>query len=80
MKKQSLSVGASFWDLYHAMGGKNAMFAWVDNGLAGKDYVHFTPKGSNLASQLFYDALISAYKQWETSEKKSKAKEIEPHE
>lgn len=80
MKKQSLSVGASFWDLYYAMGGKNAMFAWVNNGLAGKDYVHFTPKGSNLASQLFYDALISAYKQWETSEKKFKTKEIEPHE
>lgn len=80
MKKQSLSVGASFWDLYHAMGGKNSMFAWVDNGLAGKDYVHFTPKGSNLASQLFYDALISSYKKWETSDKNSKAKEIESHE
>ena len=67
MKKQSLAVGASYWDLYDAMGGKNSMFAWVKNGLAGKDYVHFSNQGASKASQLFYNALISAYKQWENN-------------
>ena len=65
MKIQSLKAGASYWDLYDAMGGKNSMFAWVNNGLAGKDYVHFSHKGASKASQLFYNALISAYKEWE---------------
>ena len=74
MKKQSLRAEASFWDLYHAMGGKNSMFAWVDNGLAGKDYVHFTTKGANMASQLFYDALISSYNLWEKKKPSSKKK------
>ena len=65
MKSQSLKAGASYWDLYDAMGGKNSMFAWVNNGLAGKDYIHFSNKGASKASQLFYDALISTYKLWE---------------
>ena len=74
MKRQSLKVGASYWDLYNAMGGANSMFAWVENKLAGKDYVHFTTKGASTASQLFYDALISAYKEWEEKEKMTKRK------
>ena len=74
MKTQSLKVGASYWDLYNAMGGANSMFAWVENKLAGKDYVHFTTKGASTASQLFYDALISAYKEWEEKEKMTKRK------
>jgi lysophospholipase L1-like esterase len=74
MKRQSLKAGASYWDLYHAMGGANSMFAWVENKLAGKDYVHFTTKGASTASQLFYDALISAYKEWEKKEKMTKQK------
>ena len=74
MKKQSLKAGASYWDLYNAMGGANSMFAWVENKLAGKDYVHFTNKGASTASQLFYDALISAYKEWEGKEKMTKQK------
>ena len=74
MKRQSLKVGASYWDLYNAMGGANSMFAWVENKLAGKDYVHFTTKGASMASQLFYDALISAYKEWEKKDKTIKQK------
>ena len=74
MKRQSLKAGASYWDLYNAMGGANSMFAWVENKLAGKDYVHFTTKGASTASQLFYDALISAYKEWEKKEKMTKQK------
>ena len=74
MKRQSLNVGASFWDLYDAMGGENSMFAWVENGLAGKDYVHFTNTGANKASQMFYKALISAYNQWQKKKIPTKKK------
>ena len=65
MKKETLNAGGSYWDLYNAMGGKDSMFAWVENNLAGKDYVHFTNKGSKKASQLFYDAFIDAFNVWE---------------
>ena len=65
MKKASLECGAAYWDLFKAMGGKNSMPTWVDQGLAGSDYIHFTSKGTSIASQLFYDAFISAYAKWE---------------
>ena len=78
MKQQSLKSGASYWDLYDAMGGKNSMFAWVNNGLAGKDYVHFSTQGANKASQLFYNALISAYKDWELNSITEKNKKDVP--
>lgn len=39
----------------------------VKNGLAGNDYVHFSNQGANKASQLFYNAFISTYKQWENN-------------
>lgn len=65
MKKSCLAAGTGYWDLYSAMGGKNSMPAWVDKGLAGKDYIHFSNGGANMAAQLFYDALIAEYVKWE---------------
>lgn len=64
MKKTCDETGAAFWDLYGAMGGQNSMPSWVSQGLAGKDYIHFTPKGASYASQLFYDAFIAEYAKW----------------
>ena len=47
------SCGAAYWDIYGAMGGKHSMATWVNKGLAGSDYTHFTTKGSKLmASRL----------------------------
>ncbi len=66
MKKAALEVGAGYWDLYNAMGGINSMEAWVNKGLAGKDYIHFSPKGASIASQLFYNALMSEYNKWKS--------------
>ena len=66
MKKKSLEVGAGYWDLFGAMGGKNSMPSWVEKGLAGKDYIHFSNKGASIASQLFYEALIAEYVKWNT--------------
>ncbi len=64
MKKASLEAGAGYWDLYDAMGGKNSMPAWVNKGLAGNDYIHFSNGGARMAAQLFYDALIAEYIRW----------------
>ena len=61
LKKVSMETGAGYWDIYEAMGGKNSMPAWVEKGLAGADYVHFTPKGAKFVSQLFYDAFMAEY-------------------
>jgi hypothetical protein len=64
MKKSCFEAGAAYWDLFGAMGGINSMPSWVSQGLAGNDYIHFTPKGSSYASQLFYDAFIAEYTKW----------------
>jgi hypothetical protein len=64
MKNACDEAGAAYWDLFGAMGGKNSMPSWVNQGLAGGDYIHFTPKGSSYASQLFYDAFIAEYAKW----------------
>lgn len=64
MKLKSLDAGAGYWDLFGAMGGKNSMPSWVNKGLAGRDYIHFSNSGASFASQLFYDALIAEYVKW----------------
>lgn len=77
MRKETLSVGGSYWDLYNAMGGKDSMYAWVENKLAGQDYVHFTTKGAKKASQMFYDAFIDAYNTWDKGIKIKKETKVE---
>jgi lysophospholipase L1-like esterase len=64
MKLVSAQAGAGYWDLFGAMGGENSMPAWVEQGLAGKDYIHFSPKGASIASQLFFDAFSAAFAEW----------------
>jgi hypothetical protein len=65
MKKVSKEVGGCYWDLYSAMGGYNSMPSWVERGLAGKDYIHFTPGGAKFASQLYFDAFAAEYVKWQ---------------
>lgn len=57
-------TGAAYWNLYAAMGGYNSMPAWVEKGMAGSDYIHFSNAGSNYAAQLFYNALMTEYNKW----------------
>jgi len=66
MQKMCAENGVAFWNLYAAMGGKNSMPSWVAQGLAGKDYVHFSPRGASIASQYFYEAFGAAYSDWLT--------------
>lgn len=67
MTKVSKDVGASYWDLFSAMGGVNSMPSWVQKGLAGYDYIHFTNKGASIASQLFFDAFAAEYVRWKNA-------------
>jgi LysM repeat protein len=53
--------GAGFWDLNTIMGGNNSMLYWLDNGLAGKDKLHFTKVGYELQANLFTLAFLKIY-------------------
>jgi hypothetical protein len=48
------------------MGGRNSMPSWVERGLAGDDYIHFSNRGARIASQLFYDAFSAEYAKWKS--------------
>lgn len=57
-------AGASFWNMYEAMGGENSMIRWVAARpqLAGEDYVHFTHKGAEHVSDLLFETIDTYYK------------------
>lgn len=63
LKATVTSCGAAYWDLYSVMGGKDSMVQWVNASpaLAGPDYIHFTPKGSEKVGNMFSDALMLFY-------------------
>lgn len=68
MKEVTMSAGGAYWNLYAAMGGRNSMPSWVEKGLAGKDYIHFSNGGTKIASQLFYDAFIAEFAKWKKNQ------------
>jgi len=55
------------WDWYVIMGGLASMQQWVKNGLAGRDYLHYTKKGYFLQGDLFYDALMWGFEKYQES-------------
>ncbi|MGZ4091101.1 MAG: DUF459 domain-containing protein, partial [Bacteroidia bacterium] len=57
MEKHHVAV----WDLYSVMGGFKSILKWQKSGLAGKDRVHFSPKGYTVLGELMYDAVIKSY-------------------
>jgi lysophospholipase L1-like esterase len=63
LKQAAFSTGSGYWDMYQAMGGHNSMPGWVNAKpeLAAPDYVHFTPRGSSLISNMFYNAFMLEY-------------------
>ncbi len=64
MKKVTFNAHCIYWDMYEAMGGKNAMVKWVTEKLGEKDYVHFTPNGAQKIAKMFYNSLISEYNKY----------------
>ncbi|MDG1333574.1 MAG: hypothetical protein P8P74_14655 [Crocinitomicaceae bacterium] len=57
-------TGSAYWNLYAAMGGYNSMPAWVEKGMAGSDYIHFSGAGTKFAAQMFYNSLMVEYNSW----------------
>jgi len=68
LKTATFNKGGVYWDMMEAMGGMNSMEAWVDAtpALAGKDYVHFNLRGAGKIAQMFYNALIKDYNEFQT--------------
>lgn len=73
LRDAALENGCAFWDMYEAMGGKNSMpsFVQADPPLAISDYVHFTPRGANLMSEMFYNALMEDYRRYLVQESRN---------
>lgn len=61
LREVMLDAGCAFFDVFDAMGGRNSMPVWVDERLAGRDYIHFSPKGARKIGTLLYSALINDY-------------------
>ncbi len=68
-RKAAFRAGAAFWDTYVAMGGKNSMPSWAfaKPALAKQDFIHFTPKGAMIISEMLYKALINEYEKYRTA-------------
>lgn len=56
--------GAAYWSIYHAMGGLESMVAWVDQGLSGTDYIHFTTKGVDIMGDRLAKAFDNMYQMY----------------
>ena len=54
-------------DLYEAMGGYNSMPSFVQAvpSLASADYIHFNNLGINLVAEMFYNALMVEFNNYE---------------
>jgi len=59
-KRAALKAGFAFWDLYEAMGGKNAIISWSQKGLASNDG-HLSLKGSRVIAREIFNALMKEY-------------------
>ena len=55
LKKMAAEEQIAYWSMYDAMGGKDSMVRWVEVGLAGSDYVHFTRAGANKVGKMLYE-------------------------
>ena len=49
---------AAYWSLYEAMGGAGSMQTWMQQGLAGKDGIHFTRQGADRAGAMLHDFIL----------------------
>ncbi len=66
-RKLAAKYQSAFWDLFSIMGGYNSIKQWERNKLAPSDKIHFTRKGYELQAQLFFEALMKSYYQYQKS-------------
>ena len=62
IKKAAFDTDCAFFDMYDCMGGKNSMVTWVEEGIAAKDYVHFSSEGARKIAVLLYSSLMNDYR------------------
>ena len=60
-KNYALKTGSGYISLYSVMGGNGSMVKWVNEGSAGKDYTHFTAKGSRKIGKLLFNEIEKGY-------------------
>lgn len=58
LREVVLKNRCAFFDMYKAMGGRNSMPIWVQENIAAKDYIHFSPAGARKMAALIYYSLI----------------------
>lgn len=61
VRTYTLEAGAAYWDLYQVMGGQNSIYQWVESGLTGPDYVHYSRKGADKVAELLGNSLMFYY-------------------
>jgi hypothetical protein len=63
LRKATNDAGGVFWDMYEAMGGSGSMIDWVKSkpALGSPDYIHFSQKGAEKISGIFYQSLMKEY-------------------
>lgn len=64
IKRASFDTDCAFFDMYNCMGGKNSMVTWVEQGVAAKDYIHFSSGGARKIAVLLYTSLMSDYNEY----------------
>jgi len=64
IKAYAAEHGHAWWDLQQVMGGPGSFSTWQNQGIGGKDMVHFNAQGYRLQGQLLYEALLRAYKSY----------------
>jgi len=61
IKRSAFETDCAFFDMYNCMGGRNSMVTWVEQGIAAKDYIHFSSGGARKIAVLLYSSLMNDY-------------------
>ena len=61
LREMANANGAAYWSIYDAMGGLNSMPSWVDKGLGGPDYIHFSQRGVDIMGDRLAKAFDNMY-------------------
>lgn len=74
LKQAVTENGAAYWDMFTVMGGRQSMIAWHNNGLAGADYIHFTPKGADKMGEILCSSFETLFNYYDTQNKIAETK------
>jgi lysophospholipase L1-like esterase len=66
-KNACIRTNSAFWNLFQVMGGENSIIAWskTDPALAGKDFIHLTPKGAQVVGEFLFQSILKDYRLYE---------------